>query len=61
MIRVHEVVSRGGEAVLSDNRSNSVSGCFERAMHSPGRNVVGGGEVLDPDGAVGQVVRDPRL
>ena len=32
MIRIHEVVSRGSEAVLSDNGSNRVSGCFERVI-----------------------------
>ena len=60
-VRVHEIVSGGGQAVLPDDRSDGVSGCFECAVDGSGRNVVCGSEIPDPDGAAREVVHDPRL
>jgi hypothetical protein len=60
-IRVHEIVSGGGQAVLSDDRSDGVAGCFECAVHGSGCNIVCGREILDPDGTVREVISDPRL
>jgi hypothetical protein len=60
-IRIHQIVSRSGQAVLPNDRSNGVSGCFERAVHGSGRNVVCGSEILDLNGAGREVVDDPGL